>query len=922
MFHRPALRGLGVVCMLLAMTFVLVSAAPAMAFPDVPDNHAYARAIDELSSRGIIGGYTDGNFGLDDPVKRAQFAKMIVGTLGVTPNTSTTTRFTDLGAPDAAGYPHRFVQTAYDNGITYGTNTAQTLFSPWSFIQRDQVASMVVRGISEIAPGSLLNPPEGISSLFAGVPEPHGKNLRIAEHNGLLDGLMGLGSGWSVTAPATRGEVAQMLNNVLDLTDGLAGEPIKDGVARADGVTLSADIPDGSAALTVAPAPRDLFEGNAASDVATIEYAELIDSPVTVSLPMHENDGGLYMLGVGTEVYGTVGEPVTLYRFYDVQVAEGVATASFVPADALSEEVRFQSSGDVGLRPPWLRTSTALFSVGRKVASGPEGTTHFRLTYPKHRQGKDYFTQDDLIALFGVFEDTFDMYQNTYGYGYAARTKYPLDVYIVPLGENGDGEYSQGYSVNSGTITLNTRLFYSGQNKNFDPKAGKQGRVPAVFTHEFFHFVQANYVSQRSSCLWLDEATATYHESLKGGGALDSIDRMGNWKLMYDGIFPPSDTAKHGYARMPLIEFLVNKTGGPEFIHDLYTGHTSGWEKAIVTETKLQPADYAVDFYSDLLQQKVTSYRTPAAIFWGALGAEGKPEDWEDPSDQDSRGVCSLWQPTIPEYEKVRSRLEQEGELGLGEASLKVPAYGARLFALQLFTSQTALNAYPDELEIQVRTSSPGCEMKLLEIHGQDTTFLDEATITDPKSKIGHGYDYLVLAVSLSAQPVDVKVEAYAVTGDPQEYVWGLVNIQPYRSTQFGQSKLLGQDLHISASPGSCSLEMNEKMLGRETIRSAVYTMPAYLEPNKPYQPSIPVTHSNFEFYCLFDGVLDLGLNADQTVLAHKNKNGLAAPGSGAGAGSETHTIMVGMFYSNMKVGAEYVYKWMPKKDVGGAGPS
>jgi len=85
MFHRPALRGLGVVCMLLAMTFVLVSAAPAMAFPDVPDNHAYARAIDELSSRGIIGGYTDGNFGLDDPVKRAQFAKMIVAPWGSLP---------------------------------------------------------------------------------------------------------------------------------------------------------------------------------------------------------------------------------------------------------------------------------------------------------------------------------------------------------------------------------------------------------------------------------------------------------------------------------------------------------------------------------------------------------------------------------------------------------------------------------------------------------------------------------------------------------------------------------------------------------------------------------------------------------------------------------------------------------------------
>ena len=54
-----------------------------------------------------------------------------------------------------------------------------------------------------------------------------------------------------------------------------------------------------------------------------------------------------------------------------------------------------------------------------------------------------------------------------------------------------------------------------------------------------------------------DEATATYFESLMNSGTLDAIDTMGNWKRIYDGIFPPSDTAEHGYARMPLIEFLA-----------------------------------------------------------------------------------------------------------------------------------------------------------------------------------------------------------------------------------------------------------------------------------------------------------------------------------------------------------------------------
>jgi hypothetical protein len=219
--RRPAHRvRLGIIAtVLLVLVLVLLLASPALAFPDVPAGHPYETAINALSSEGIIGGYLNGDFGLNDAVKRAQFAKMIVGTLGITPNTSTVTRFTDLGDPDAKGYPHIYVQAAYDNGITYGTNLAQTLFDPWKYIRRDQVVSMIVRGVQHLFPTALEDPPAGTSSLFASVPEPHGANLRIAEYNGLLDGLIGLGPSWSVTANATRGEVAQVLYNVLNLAD-------------------------------------------------------------------------------------------------------------------------------------------------------------------------------------------------------------------------------------------------------------------------------------------------------------------------------------------------------------------------------------------------------------------------------------------------------------------------------------------------------------------------------------------------------------------------------------------------------------------------------------------------------------------------------------------------------------------------------
>jgi photosystem II stability/assembly factor-like uncharacterized protein len=182
-------------------------------FSDVADS-PYRTAVESLAAAGFVSGFPDGTFRPDALVLRQQFAKMVVGALGIMPAESTDSRFTDLGVPDVNGYPHRFVQAAFDHGITKGVNDAQTLFAPLEPIRRDQVASMIVRGAASVLPGVLVDPPAGTSSLFADVGEPHGENLRIAEYNGLLAGLQGLGPSWDQSAFAARGEVAQMLYNL------------------------------------------------------------------------------------------------------------------------------------------------------------------------------------------------------------------------------------------------------------------------------------------------------------------------------------------------------------------------------------------------------------------------------------------------------------------------------------------------------------------------------------------------------------------------------------------------------------------------------------------------------------------------------------------------------------------------------------
>ena len=79
------------VCLLLVLTVLLFGAGASTQaltgdFSDVPAGHPYAAAIDDLQSRGVIGGYFDGErrlFKPDNPVLRAQFAKMICGALAI-----------------------------------------------------------------------------------------------------------------------------------------------------------------------------------------------------------------------------------------------------------------------------------------------------------------------------------------------------------------------------------------------------------------------------------------------------------------------------------------------------------------------------------------------------------------------------------------------------------------------------------------------------------------------------------------------------------------------------------------------------------------------------------------------------------------------------------------------------------------------
>lgn len=193
-------------------------AVPAFAvgvFPDVPSDHPYRAAIEDLAARHIIGGYTDGNFGPDDPVMRQQFAKMVVMTMDLPVTGAEMCPFGDVVAQTGTDpfYPSRYVAVCAQNNITKGKDA--THFDPYADISRLQVVTMIVRAADSLLPGTLADSPTDWSGGLSSGDPTHGANLRKAEYNGLLAGLQGLSGSWNGYASASRGECAQMLRNLL-----------------------------------------------------------------------------------------------------------------------------------------------------------------------------------------------------------------------------------------------------------------------------------------------------------------------------------------------------------------------------------------------------------------------------------------------------------------------------------------------------------------------------------------------------------------------------------------------------------------------------------------------------------------------------------------------------------------------------------
>ena len=171
-------------------------------FEDVPTTHRFYEDIVWVHDEGITTGCNaDGTlYCPEDPVDRDQMATFLVRALGLSGGGSINA-FTDDD-----GNPHeRNINILAHNGLTTGCNAAHTRYCPDEPVERDQMATFLVRAYELSGGGS-------INAFTDDDGNPHERNINILAHNELTTGCNSAGTKYCPDRVVSRGQMAAFLH--------------------------------------------------------------------------------------------------------------------------------------------------------------------------------------------------------------------------------------------------------------------------------------------------------------------------------------------------------------------------------------------------------------------------------------------------------------------------------------------------------------------------------------------------------------------------------------------------------------------------------------------------------------------------------------------------------------------------------------
>jgi hypothetical protein len=181
-------------------------------FTDLPPGPPPYEAISQLAARLIILGYSNGNFGPDDTVQRAQMAALIARAMGWD-REDHGNPFTDGNGIDPNLWRNVGTLAYHDVARGYGDGT----FGTFDAVLRVQVISFIARGM--VAQGRWVEETEDDPTLYPNVPASTGQRLDLVtfyRNAGAIPGTVATEDWPDWDAPSTRGWFAEALWRAID----------------------------------------------------------------------------------------------------------------------------------------------------------------------------------------------------------------------------------------------------------------------------------------------------------------------------------------------------------------------------------------------------------------------------------------------------------------------------------------------------------------------------------------------------------------------------------------------------------------------------------------------------------------------------------------------------------------------------------
>ncbi len=205
-----------------SLAAVVPGAQGAVIFSDI-QNHWARNNIQEMADQGRLKGYGDGTFQPDRVITRAEFAHLIVDSLGLS-------EINGKGFEDTVGHwAEKSIKTASEHGIIDGYN--QSKFGPDDFITREQAAVILVKALGITAGNGQDFVDIGAVSYWAL------DAVKCASTHGILSGYPD--GSFKPKANVTRAQAAVILQRSMELMGNIPAEPKEEAVYTSPVVLLA-----------------------------------------------------------------------------------------------------------------------------------------------------------------------------------------------------------------------------------------------------------------------------------------------------------------------------------------------------------------------------------------------------------------------------------------------------------------------------------------------------------------------------------------------------------------------------------------------------------------------------------------------------------------------------------------------------------